>query len=421
MARRVVITGTGMVCPVGNTVEDSWNALINGQSGIDVIDEWKDGEWAGSKLKTFIGGQVKNFDAKEWVVPVKDVRRMDRFQHMSLAATHQAWTQAGLPEKLEDDVGDRAGCIIGVGLGGFQSLWDAHEALLHKGPKRVSPFFIPAVISNLAPGHAAIRYNLRNANWTPTSACTSGTHGVGEAFAHIREGRADLMVAGGAESCMHPLCVAGFNSMHALSTNNDDPKGASRPFDKDRDGFVMGEGAGIVILEEMERAKARGATIIAEVAGYGSSGDANHITAPAPEGEGAQRAMKQALDSAGMNPEEVGYVNAHGTSTAFNDKTETQAIKKIFGDHAKNMMVSSTKSMTGHLLGAAGGIEAVITALALSRNVIPPTLNYQTPDPDCDLDYVPNEAREVQVNAAISNSFGFGGTNGVLLLKRFEG
>jgi 3-oxoacyl-[acyl-carrier-protein] synthase II len=286
----------------------------------------------------------------------------------------------------------------------------------------VSAFFIPMIISNLVPGNLAIRYNLRNANWAPASACSSGNHGIGEAFMHIRENRADLMVCGGAESALEPLAVAGFASMHALcATRNADPATASRPFDKTRDGFVMGEGAGMLILEELEHAKKRGATIIAEIKGYGSSDDANHITAPAPEGEGAQRAIRDALAMAQLNPEQIGYVNAHGTSTPYNDKSETDALKGVFKDHAKKLQVSSTKSMMGHLLGAAGGVEAVISVLALQHGVLPPTINYREPDPECDLDYIPNTAREVRVDAAISNSFGFGGTNAVLLFKQFKG
>jgi 3-oxoacyl-[acyl-carrier-protein] synthase II len=353
---------------------------------------------------------------------------MDRFIQLAMCAGHQAWQQSGLPAQLDNDVGDRAGSIVGVGLGGLGTILSAYDKFKEQGPRRVSAFFIPQIIANLVPGNMAIRYNLRNANWAPASACSSGNHGIGEAYMHIRDDRADIMLAGGAESALEPLAVAGFASMHALCTSkNADPAGASRPFDKTRDGFVMGEGAGMLVLEELEFAKKRGANIIAEVAGFGSSDDANHITAPAPEGEGAQRAIRMALKMGKVNPEQVGYCNAHGTSTSFNDKSETDALKGVFGEHAKpssgkaGLMTSSTKSMMGHLLGAAGGVEGVITALAIQKGVLPPTINYREPDPECDLDYIPNTAREVKVDYAISNSFGFGGTNAVLLMKRFAG
>jgi 3-oxoacyl-[acyl-carrier-protein] synthase II len=418
--RRVVVTGLGVVCPVGNSVTEAWGALVNGQSGIDIIPEWRDDKWAGESLRVHIGGAVKGFHAEDWIEPKKDIRRMDRFIHLAMAAGQQAWKQSGLPDKLSDAEGDRAGVIVGVGLVGLHSLLDSYETLRTRGPRRVSPFFIPSTIANLAPGNLAIRHNLRNANWAPVSACASGTHGIGEAFMHIRDGRADVMLAGGAESALHALAVCGFESMHALCTSkNHDPKAASRPFDKERDGFVMGEGAGALVLEELEHAKKRGATILAEMAGYGSTSDAYHITAPAEQGEGAQRAMRQALDMAKANPSDVGYINAHGTSTPYNDKSETEAIKGVFKDHAHKLMMSSTKSMTGHLLGAAGGIEAVFSVLAIDESVLPPTINLHTPDPDCDLDYVPNIAREKRVDFVMSNSFGFGGTNAVLAFKRF--
>ena len=419
MFRRVVVTGIGMTTPLGVTTEQSWTGLINGQSGIRTVPSWVTDEFGGHKLPVTIAGLVPNFDPDEWLEHKKDVKRMDRFIQLAQAAAKQAWDDSGLPARLSDEDGDNAGCIIGVGLGGLGGIIDCHESLVTKGPRRVSAFFIPMIVANLAPGNLSIRFNLRGANWAPASACTSGAHGIGEGFMHIRDGRADVMLCGGAEACCEPLSVAGFASMHALcADHNDDPAGASRPFEKNRSGFVMGEGAGILVLEEYEKAKARGAKIYAEIVGYGSSADASHITAPAENGEGAQRAFKQALKMSKLNPSDVGYINAHGTSTMFNDKSETDAIKGVFGEHAKKVMVSSTKSMTGHLLGGAGGVEGVISVLALHRGIIPPTINYKEADPECDLDYVPNTAREVKVDVVQSNSFGFGGTNGVLLFKR---
>lgn len=418
--RRVVVTGLGTVCPVGNSPNVAWQSIIRGESGIDTITSWKNDLFAEKKLNVTIGGEVKEFDPALWVEPKKDVRRMDRFIQLAFAAGKQAWQSSGLPDKLLDDEGDRAGVTIGVGLVGLQTLLDNYKILQEKGPDRISPFFIPAIISNLAAGHLAIKYNLRNANWAIVSACASGAHGIGEAFMQIAENRADVMLAGGAESAMHPLAVSGFNAMHALcASKNDDPKSASRPFDKNRDGFVMGEGAGVMVLEDLEHAQKRGANILAEIIGYGSTSDAFHITAPAENGEGAQRAMQMALDMAKINPEAVEYINAHGTSTYYNDKAETDAIKAVFKDHAYRLMVSSTKSMTGHLLGAAGGVEAVFSVLALMHQTVPATINYETPDPDCDLDYVPNHARETNVEVVMSNSFGFGGANAVLLFKKF--
>jgi 3-oxoacyl-[acyl-carrier-protein] synthase II len=420
MSRRVVVTGFGMTTPLGVTTDASWQGLVNGKSGIRVIEAWKTQEFAaGAKLPVTIAGVVPDFDPEQWVEQKKDIKRMERFILLAQAAAKQAWDVSGLPAKLSDEEGDMAGCLVGVGLGGLGGIIESYKSLVEKGPRRVSAFFIPAIVSNLAPGNLSIRYNLRGANWAPASACTSGAHGIGEAFMHIRDGRADVMLCGGAEACCEPLAVAGFASMHALCTShNDDPTTASRPFEKNRDGFVMGEGAGFLVLEELEKAKARGATVYAEVVGYGSSADASHITAPAEQGEGAQRAFRQALRMAKLDPTAVGYINAHGTSTQFNDKSETDAIKAVYGAHAKQLMVSSTKSMTGHLLGGAGGVEGVISVMALHKGVIPPTINYQEPDPACDLDYVPNTAREVAVDVVQSNSFGFGGTNGVLLFKR---
>jgi 3-oxoacyl-[acyl-carrier-protein] synthase II len=421
MTRRVVITGLGCVCPVGNTVDESFANLLAGKSGIDTVASWCEEKWAGEALEVKVGGEVKNFNAEDFVEPKKDVRRMGRFIHFAMAASKEAFAMAGLPDRLDDKWAEKAGCVLGVGMIGLDVLTDNYDLLRQKGPRRVSAFFVPGTISNLAPGQIAIRRNLKSDNWAVVSACASGTHAIGEAFLHIKAGRSDLMVSGGAESSMHPLAVAGFNSMHALcASKNDDPKKASRPFDKSRDGFVMGEGAGILILEELESAKKRGAPIIAELVGYGSSCDASHITAPAESGEGAQRAMRQALNSANLAPHQIDYINAHGTSTPLNDKFETQAIKGVFGEHAYKLMISSTKSMTGHLLGAAGGIEAVFSAMSLKNGQLPPTINLENPDPDCDLDYIPNLSRTVPINYAMSNSFGFGGANAVVILKKYS-
>lgn len=422
MTRRVVITGLGMVCPVGNTVESSWQAICHGESGIDTVSAWCEKKWAEECMGVRIGGEVKNFNPEDYIEPKKDVRRMGRFIQFAMAASKEAWEMAGLPDKLSNEDGNRAGTVLGVGMIGMEVLLDNYDILKERGPKRVSPFFIPGTISNLAPGQIGIRRNLRLDNWTVVSACASGTHAIGEAFRQIKYGRADLMVCGGAESSMHPVAVAGFNSMHALcASGNEQPKKASRPFDKNRDGFVMGEGAGVLILEDLEHALKRKAKIFAEVIGYGSTCDANHITAPAENGEGAQRAMKEAIMEAKIANEAIGYINAHGTSTPMNDKFETQAIKGVFGAHAYKLAVSSTKSMTGHLLGGAGGIEGVFTALALKNNILPPTINLENPDPDCDLDYVANKARQVKIDYALSNSFGFGGANAVVAMKKFIG
>lgn len=421
MARRVVITGLGTVCPVGNTTASSWASLLDGKSGIDTVPMWLEKKWAEQCMEVTAGGEVKNFNPEDFIEPKKDVRRMGRFIHFAMAASKEAWEMAQLPDKLDNEMGNKAGCVLGVGMIGLDVLTDNYDALMQKGPRRVSAFFIPGTISNLASGHVGIRRNLRRDNWVVVSACASGTHAIGEAFLQIQSGRADLMVAGGTESAMHPISVAGFNNMHALcATKNADPKKASRPFDKARDGFVMGEGAGILILEELEHALKRGVPIIAEVIGYGSSCDANHITAPAENGEGAQRAMQQALCVAGIKPNEVDYINAHGTSTPLNDKFETQAIKGVFKDHAYKLAISSTKSMTGHLLGAAGGVEAVFSAMAVKTDMMPPTINLENPDPECDLDYIPNVARHGRVTIAMSNSFGFGGTNAVLVVKKYQ-
>lgn len=413
--RRVVVTGLGLLCPVGNSPEQAFQNLILGQSGIEYIPEWRE------ILDVHIAGRVKNFEPEDWIEPKKDIRRMDRFIQLSFAAGVQAWRQAGLPDRLNHQDGNRAGAIIGVGLMGIHSLLDSYDILKTKGAHRISAFFIPAIIANLAPGNLAIRYNLRGPNWSCVSACSSGAHGIGEAFMHIRDNRADVMLAGGAESALHPLAVAGFSSMRALcSTYNDHPQAASRPFDAKRCGFVMGEGAGLLVLEELEHAKNRGAKILAEITGYGSTSDAHHITAPSEQGEGAQRAMQQALDMAQLGPNQIDYINAHGTSTPYNDQSETDAIKAVFAEHAHRLAISSTKSMTGHLLGAAGAVEAAFTVMSVLHNQIPPTLNLEYPDPGCDLDYVANQAREQFVKAALSNSFGFGGTNAVLLFQKYK-
>ncbi|MEM7494718.1 MAG: beta-ketoacyl-ACP synthase II [Myxococcota bacterium] len=417
--RRTVVTGMGLVCPVGNSVPQAWSALVQGKSGIDTVPRWRDGRWQGKQLAVTVGGEVKDFRPEEWVQPAKDIRRMDRFIQLALAASQQAWDQAGFPQRLTDEAGNRAGTVVGVGLLGMDLLLKTHEVLLEQGPDRVSPFLVPGMIANLAPGHLSMRHNLRGANWSVASACASGTHAIGEALMHIQHGEADVMLAGGAESVMHPLAVAGFHSMRALcASKNESPARASQPFDRERDGFVMGEGAGLLVLEEYEHAKRRGADILAELVGYGFSSDAHHITAPAPRGEGAQRAMRGALAMAQMSPEDVDYMNAHGTSTPYNDTSETQAIHAVFGACARKLQLSSTKSMTGHLLGAAGGVEAVFSIQALRQSELPPTINYHTPDPECDLDYIPNEARACAIETAMSNSFGFGGANAVLLFRR---
>ena len=421
MTRRVVITGLGVVCPVGNNTKDAWQSIYQGISGIDIVKDWQEQIWADKKLEVIIGGEVKNFNADDFIEPKKDTKKMGRFMHLALAASKEAWAMANLPVKLEEPQAYRAGAIIGVGMLGLDILCNNYDTLTKQGPHRVSPFFVPGTISNLAAGHLGIKYNLQADNFVISSACTSGTHAIGEAFHKIRYNKADLMIAGGTESSMHALALAGFNNMHALNKNaNNDPTKASKPFDLHREGFVMGEGAGVLILEDLESALKRNANIIAEIVGYGSSCDANHITAPAPFGAGAQRAMRLALEDANISPDAIDYINAHGTSTPLNDKLESYAIKVVFKEHAKNLMVSSTKSMTGHLLGAAGGIEAVFSTLALKNGIIPPTINLETPDPECDLDYVANIARKKEITYALSNSFGFGGTNGVIALKKFS-
>jgi 3-oxoacyl-[acyl-carrier-protein] synthase II len=410
--RRVVVTGLGVVSPLGSGVEKNWDALLAGRSGIRKITRF-----AADAFASRIAGEVPDFKADDFIEP-KEIKKMDLFIQYAMGAASMAMDDSGL--KVEGEFAEGVGVIIGVGLCGLDSIEVTKEALLAGGPRKISPFFIPKVISNLAPGHVAIRYGAKGVNWTPTSACASGTHALGEAYHLIRRGVQDAVIAGGAESTITPLAVGGFAAMKALSTRNDEPERASRPFDKERDGFVIGEGSGILILEEREHALQRDAKIYAEVIGYAATGDAYHMTAPAPEGEGAARCMRLALKDAGISPVDVDYINAHGTSTEYNDANETTAIKTVFGEQAAKVAVSSTKSMTGHLLGAAGAVEGVFTALALRRGTIPPTINYDNPDPACDLDYVPNHAREADIKVALSNSFGFGGTNACVILRRAE-
>lgn len=409
MKRRVVITGMGAITPIGTGIPAFWDGLISGKSGVGPIQQFDT-----TGFSTTIAAEVLDFEPTDYMER-KDARRMDRFTQFAIAGARMAVDDAGLDERID---WERVGVLIGSGIGGIHTLEEQCRNLLDKGPDRVSPFFVPMMIPDIASGQVSIALGAKGHNACTVTACASGTNAIGDSFKIIQRGDADLMVTGGTEAAISPLAMAGFCSAKALSRRNDDPQGASRPFDKDRDGFVMGEGCGILILEEYEHAKARGARMYAEVIGYGCTGDAYHITAPAPEGDGARRALLAALQDGGVSPEEVGYINAHGTSTEYNDKFETMAIKAVFGPKAYDLAISSTKSMTGHLLGAAGGVEAIATALALERGVLPPTINYETPDPDCDLDYVPNEARKVQVEVAASNSLGFGGHNAVLLFRR---
>ena len=419
MTRRVVITGLGLVTPVGNTVEDTWTALMAGRSGADYIKKF-DAE----RFSVKFACEVKNFDPLTFIAK-KDARKMGAFIHYAIAASIEAMADSGIkltPEgKFPDDISENAGTYISSGIGDFWAIEREHSKLLDDGPDRVSPFFIVSAIVNLAAGQVSIRFGAKGPNSATATACAAGAHAIGDSFKIIQRGDADIMICGGAESAITPMSVAGFSAMRALSTNNDDPVHASRPFERDRDGFVIGEGAGIMILEELESAKRRGARIYAELVGYGTSADAFHLTMPDETGSGARRVMQRTLRDAGVAPEQIGYINAHGTSTPYNDKFETLAIKETFGAHAYKLAVSSTKSMTGHLLGAAGGIESVFSVLTLYRNVIAPTINYVNPDPDCDLDYVPNEPREARVEYVLSNSFGFGGTNAALCFKRYEG
>lgn len=411
--RRVVVTGLGLVTPLGTGLQNNWEALVGGRSGITRIDRFPNIEAFSSR----IAGQVQGFRAEDFI-EAKEIKKMDLFIQYSVAAAGMAMEDSGL--KIDPQESANVGVIIGVGLCGIDTIEATERAYLEGGPRKISPFFIPKVISNLAPGQVAIRHGAKGVNWTPTSACASGTHAIGEAFHLIRRGLQNAVIAGGAESAITPLGVGGFSAMKALSTRNDEPERASRPFDKERDGFVIAEGAGVLILEEREMALKRGAKIYAEVAGYGANGDAHHITAPAPEGDGAARCMALALKDAAMMPSDIDYINAHGTSTEYNDANETLAIKRVFGEQAFKLAVSSSKSMTGHLLGAAGAIEGIFSVLALHHGVIPPTINYENPDPECDLDYVPNQARKTAIRAALSNSFGFGGTNACVVFRRAE-
>ena len=411
MKRRVVVTGLGIVSPLGLGVDENETALYEGRSGVDYIKTFTPEE----EFPVKIAGEVRGFDPADYI-DHKEIKKMDRFIHYAVACSKMALEDSGI--EINEQNAERVGVIVGVGLCGLPALEKYHDVLNEKGVKKITPFFIPMLIANLASGQVSITMGAKGPNSCVVTACATGTHSIGEAARLIQYGDADAMFAGGTESVITPLCVGGFNAAKALSTRNDDPQGASRPFDKDRDGFVIGEGCGVVMLEELEIAKKRGAKIYGEVIGYGLNGDAYHITATAPNGEGAARCMNLALKNAGINKEDVDYINAHGTSTGA-DATETQAIKTAFGDHAYKLAVSSTKSMTGHLLGAAGGVEAIFTLLAMQKGVIPPTINYTTPDPECDLDYVPNVARERNLNVCVSNSFGFGGTNGVLIFKKF--
>ncbi|TRY25475.1 beta-ketoacyl-ACP synthase II [Brevibacillus sp. LEMMJ03] len=410
MKRRVVITGVGVISPVGNDAQTFWNSLLEGKSGIGRITAFD-----ASDYPTQIAGEVKDFNPEAYM-DKKEIRRTDRFVQFALAATKMAMEDAKLEITAEN--AERVGVYIGSGIGGLATWEEQHQVLMEKGPRRVSPFFIPMMIANMASGAVSIQYGAKGPTSSAITACATGTNAIGDAFRLIQHGHADAMITGGAEATIRPMAFAGFCSAKAMSTRNDEPEKASRPFDIDRDGFVMGEGAGVLILEELEHAKNRGATILAEVIGYGMSADAYHITAPSPEGQA--RCMKNALRDAGIEPTEVDYINAHGTSTGQGDISETQAIKSVFGDHAYKLAVSSTKSMTGHMLGATGGVEAIASAFALRDQILPPTINLENPDPECDLDYVPNQARKADVNVAMSNSFGFGGHNATIVLKRFE-
>jgi len=408
--RRVVVTGLGLVSPVGNTVPEAWSSVLAGKSGITRVTAFDP-----SRLASRIAGEVKGFDAAQYL-SAKEARRMDRFIHLGMAAGLQAWRDSG--NAVTPESAERVGINFGSGIGGLPMIEATHDELHKNGPRRVSPFFIPGTIINMIAGNLSIMLGAKGPNLAVVTACTTSTHCIGEASKSIRYGEADVMIAGGAEATITELAMAGFASARALSTRNDDPAGASRPWDKDRDGFVLGEGAGAVVLEEYEHAARRGARVYAEVAGYGVSADAYHMTAPAEDGDGAFRCMRNALRDAGLGPESIDYINAHGTSTPLGDIAETVAVKRLLGERAKQVAVNSTKSMTGHLLGAAGAVEAVFSVLALVEQVSPPTINLQTPDPQCDLDYVPNAARKMAIRTALSNSFGFGGTNGTLVFKR---
>ena len=411
MSRRVVVTGVGLVSPVGIGTEDTWQAVRSGKSGIGPITAFDATEFA-----CRIAGEVKGFDPYKYIEK-KEVKKMGRFIQFAIAASECALSSSGL--KVDAGNEELVGVYIGSGIGGFDVIEREHKTLLEHGPRRISPFFIPATIINLASGYVSIRTGAKGPNSATATACTTSAHSIGDSFRIIQRGEADVMICGGAEACISPMGIGGFAAMRALSTRNAEPERASRPWDKDRDGFVVGEGAGILVLEELENAKRRGARILAEMAGYGMSADAFHVTAPSENGDGAYRVMRNAIRDAGIEPARIDYINAHGTSTAMGDRIETIAIKRCFGEHARKVAVSSTKSMTGHLLGGAGGLEAGITVMAIRDQVAPPTTNYETPDPECDLDYVPNHSRPMRIDYALSNSFGFGGTNGALIFKRY--
>jgi 3-oxoacyl-[acyl-carrier-protein] synthase II len=411
MKRRVVVTGLGLITPLGTGIQKTWEGICKGASGIDRITTFDT-----SESPVQIAGEVKDFNAEDFIER-KEIKKMDVFIQYALSAGSMAIEDAGL--KITEENADRVGVIVGAGIGGIQTIERYHSVLLENGQRRISPFFIPMLITNLAAGQISMRFGARGPNSCVTTACAAGTHAIGDSFKIIQRGDADAMIAGGSESAITPLTIAGFANMKALSSRNDTPQKASRPFDVERDGFVIAEGAGIVVLEELEVALARRAKIYAEVIGYGMTADAYHMTAPDPEGRGVVNCMRVALRDAGIAPQAVNYINAHGTSTPYNDKHETNAIKHVFGEHVHRLAVSSTKSMTGHLLGAAGGVEAAFCALALSEGIIPPTINYEHPDPECDLDYVPNHARHIDLENVISNSFGFGGTNACIVLKKY--
>jgi len=411
--RRVVVTGIGLVSSLGIGTDANWEALCAGRSGIGTITKFD-----ASQFTTRIAGEVKNFDPLRFIEK-KDVKKMDVFIQYAIAASQFAMDDASL--RITPELGPRTGVFIASGIGGFTTIEREHKALLEGGPRKISPFFIPSAIINLAAGQVSIRYGAKGPNSATCTACSASAHAIGDAYEIIRRGAADVMIAGGSEAAITPMGVGGFGAMRALSTRNDEPQRASRPFDKDRDGFIVGEGSGVVILEEYAAARTRGARVYAELVGYGMSADAYHITAPSEDGDGPFRVMRAALESAGLQPSQVNYINAHGTSTPHGDKVETLAIKRCFGEHAKKLTVSSTKSMTGHLLGAAGGLEAGISVLAVYHQLAPPTVNLDCPDAECDLDYVPNRKRPLAIEYALSNSFGFGGTNAALLFKHFEG
>ena len=411
MKRRVVVTGLGLITPLGTGIQKTWEGICKGASGIDRITTFDT-----SESPVQIAGEVKDFNAENFIER-KEIKKMDVFIQYALSAGSMAIEDAGL--KITEENADRVGVIVGAGIGGIQTIERYHSVLLENGQRRISPFFIPMLITNLAAGQISMRFGARGPNSCVTTACAAGTHAIGDSFKIIQRGDADAMIAGGSESAITPLTIAGFANMKALSSRNDTPQKASRPFDVERDGFVIAEGAGIIVLEELEVALARRAKIYAEVIGYGMTADAYHMTAPDPEGRGVVNCMRMALRDADIAPEAVNYINAHGTSTPYNDKHETSAIKHVFGEYVHQLAVSSTKSMTGHLLGAAGGVEAAFCALALSEGIIPPTINYEHPDPECDLDYVPNHARHIDLENVISNSFGFGGTNACIVLKKY--